>query len=74
MMISDEDVAKQISELMIDLSLRINESISLVHEKCVGKEFTAYRSAAARVLGYAYLDVMTPIYQLHPSLKPEGLR
>lgn len=73
-MISDKDVAKQISDLMIDLSQKIDDSIRLVHEKCPEKDFKAYRSAAAQVLGHAYLDVMTPIYQLHPSLKPKGLR
>jgi hypothetical protein len=73
-MISDKDVAKQISDLMIDLSQKIDDSIRLVQEKCPENDFKAYRSAAARVLGSAFLDVMTPIYQLHPSLKPEGLR
>lgn len=73
-MISDKDVAKQISDLMIELSQKINDSIILVHEKCTEDDFKAYRAGAAQVLGHAYLDVMTPIYQLHPSLKPEGLR
>jgi hypothetical protein len=72
-MIKNQDVAKQISDLMVELSQRINDSIILVQEKCSEEEFVTYRRAAAQVLGGIYLDIMTPVYLLHPSLKPEGL-
>ena len=72
-MIKNESVAKQVSDLMVELSQKINDSIILVQEKCTEEEFTTYRRVAARVLGEIYLDIMTPVYQLHPSLKPAGL-
>lgn len=36
-------------------------------------EFKAYRRAAGRVMGYAYLDVMVPLYLEHREFIPEGL-
>ena len=72
-MIHDIDVARHISDLMIELTQKIEESIHLVKDQCSEDEFKRYRLAAAYVLGYAYTDVMVPLYQEHPSLKPEGM-
>jgi hypothetical protein len=72
-MIKNEHVAKQVSDLMVEFSQRINDSILLVQDNCSEEEFLAYRRTAGQVLGKIYLDIMTPLYQVHPSLKPEGL-
>ena len=72
-MIKDKSVAQQISELMLEYSERINESIRLVQEKCSPEEFKTYRLAAAKVMGEMLLEVMNPLYREHPELKPEGL-
>lgn len=72
-MIHDIAIARHISDLMIDLSQRVDESIRLVQDECSDEEFKKYRRAAAYVLGYAYTDVMAPLYEEHPSLKPEGM-
>ena len=66
-------MAQQISELMLEYSERINESILLVQQKCSHEEFKAYRLAAAKVMGEMLLEVMNPLYREHPDLKPEGL-
>lgn len=72
-LIKDKSVAQQISELMLEYSERINESIRLVQEKCSPEEFKTYRLAAAKVMGEMFLEVMKPLYREHPDLKPEGL-
>lgn len=73
-MIKNFDMAKQISDLMIAISQQINDSIFDVQERCSDEEFRTYRLAAAKVMGEAYLEVLTPIYLEHPSLEPEALR
>jgi len=72
-LIKDKSVAQQISELMLEYSERINESIRLVQDKCSLEEFKTYRLAAAKVMGEMFLEVMNPLYREHPDLKPEGL-
>lgn len=72
-MIHNEETAKQVSDVMMDVCRRIEESLLLVKEKCSDEEFLHYQRAAASVMGYAYMDVLRPIYHEHPSLKPEGL-
>ena len=72
-MIKEKSVAQQISELMLEYSGRINESILLVQETCSPQEFKTYRLAAAKVMGEMLLEVMNPLYREHPDLKPKGL-
>jgi hypothetical protein len=71
--IHDKKLAKRMLDLMDAISGQVNESIREVQQQCTEEEFQAYRRGAGRVMGYAYTDVMTPIYQEHPDLKPAGL-
>ena len=72
-MIKNRDVACQISDLMIEFSKKIDNSVRLVQEQCSVEEFRQYRLAAGRVLGEILLEIMNPLYGEHPGLKPEGL-
>ena len=72
-MIKDKSVARQISDLMIEFSARIDRSILTVQEKCSPEEFKAYRLATAKVLGEILLEVLNPLYDEPPDLKPAGL-
>jgi hypothetical protein len=57
---------------MVEFSVRIDRSILTVQENCSPEEFKVYRLAAAKVLGEMLLEVMNPLYAVHPYLKPEG--
>ena len=72
-MIHDKKVAEQINAVMLKAQVEINNSIFLVKDNCSPEEFEAYRRGCAKVLGYILLDVLNPIYALHPDLKPKGL-
>jgi len=72
-MIHRHEIASQINSLMLEISNRVNESIRLVQAECSDEEFKAYRRAAGYILGYAYTDVLVPLYEHHPDLKPEGM-
>ena len=72
-MIGNDDVAKVVSDLMLEYSEKLNDSIILVMKNCPEDEFKRYRLAAAKVLGEMLLEVMNPLYARHPELKPAGL-
>jgi hypothetical protein len=72
-MIKNEEVARQISDLMLECGRRIDASIAMVHERCDAEDFKRYRRAAGQIMGALYLEVMQPIYSEHPGIKPEGL-
>jgi len=72
-MIDNEDVARSISDLMVDCSARLDASVALVMENCTADEFKTYRRAVGKVMGEILLEIMNPIYERHPELKPHGL-
>jgi hypothetical protein len=69
-MIRDAAVARQISETMIEISGRLDRSITTVKERCSSEEFETYRRAIGRILGEMLLEVLNPLYAEHPALKP----
>jgi hypothetical protein len=72
-MIQDATVARQISDLMIEFSIRLDSSIVTVQEKCSADEFKIYRRAVGGILGEMLLGIMNPLYAEHPALKPPGM-
>lgn len=72
-MIRNKSVARQVSELMIEFSARIDRSILTVQENCSPEEFKTYRLASAKILAEMLLEVMNPLYADHPDLKPAGM-
>lgn len=71
-MVGDVNAAKQISELMLDISGRLDESVAMVEKSCPTEEFNQYRRAVGKVLGGVLLEVLNPLYEKHPALRPEG--
>lgn len=71
-MISNLVIARQISNLMLEISAKIDKSIALVQTNCPAEEFHEYRRAAGWVMGEALLEVLNPLYEKHSFLKPLG--
>lgn len=72
-MIRDARTAKEVSDLMIECSGRLDGSIATVRDRCSPEEFAAYRRAVGRILSEMLLEVLNPLYAEHPSLKPAGM-
>lgn len=70
---ADIDIARQISELMLDVSKQVDASVALIQGSCSPEEAANYRRALGRVLGEILLEILNPIYLEHPSLKPAGM-
>ncbi len=72
-MIKDVEVARDISNLMVEFGARLNDSLFPVMEKCSPEEFQAYRRAVGKIMGEMVLEVMNPLYKQHPSIKPKEM-
>lgn len=73
-MITNKDTATQISALMLELGAKLDTSVALVQATCEEQEFNRYRRVVGELMGTMLLEVMNPLYQTHPDLKPVGLR
>ena len=69
--ISDQETAKRISELMLHVSDELNESVRMAQDNCPADEFLKYRLAVGGIMA-ELLEVLNPLYSTHPELKPPG--
>ncbi|WP_395641747.1 hypothetical protein [Rudaea sp.] len=72
-MISDVVVARRISDLMLDVSGKLNDSILDV-VRSSPEDAENYKRAIGFLLGGILLDVLNPLYKAHPDLKPAELK
>jgi hypothetical protein len=72
-MIEQKEVAKEVSNLMLDFGSKLDASVALVKERCSVAELEAYRQAVGKIMGEMLLEVMNPLYRKHPDLKPKEM-
>jgi hypothetical protein len=70
--ISDPNTARTINELMLDMFYRVDESVAIVKGLCPAGEAAAYQKAAGRVAVPIVMEILEPLYALHPELKPSN--
>jgi hypothetical protein len=71
-MISDPDNAKQVIDTMNDIGDRLQASMAIAVEKCSQEEFQAYKKTVGRLFFAILEEVLEPVYDSNPSLKPAG--
>ncbi len=67
------DIAEQVSNLMLEYGAKLDKSLVLVKEQCDEEEFKNYRAAVSKLLTTMLVEVMNPLYEKHPDLKPNEL-
>ncbi|NUE66943.1 hypothetical protein [Snodgrassella sp. ESL0253] len=69
-MIKDPKIAGEISNLMLNITTELNQSLFKVQDCCSKDEFIAYRRIVGKVMGeiFFFLD---PLFREHPELKPK---
>ena len=72
-MIRNTTVAEMVSKLMIETIARLNESVSLVESRCPPEELSNYRRAVGALMGEIVIEIMNPLYSMHPALKPPAM-
>ena len=73
-MFKDKQVAREISQLMLDVGARLDESLAMVQAKGNADEFQQYKQVVASIMGEMLLEVMNPIFLRYPDLKPSELK
>jgi hypothetical protein len=71
-MISNPDVARHVSELMIGIYRQVEVSLDNVKEHASPEEFAADHKSLKNLLCGIVMDVLDPPYKKHPDLKPAG--
>jgi hypothetical protein len=71
-MIKNAEIARQISDLMIEIGGRLDRSVLVLQQQCSPEESRVYGRAIGQVLG-DMLDILNPLYEEHPSLKPSQM-
>lgn len=69
-MFSDREVSKKISELLLEVSGLLDESVGIAVAGGAGEEASEYMKIVGGLLGVIGVDVLNEIYRSHPSLKP----
>ena len=72
-MMSSPEVAARVNSLMQEIGAKLNASIADVGSSCPEEEFANYRRVVAQVMGTMLVDIMNPIYAVHPALKPSQI-
>lgn len=72
-MIKNQNIAQEISILMLKIGRELNSSVLKVRDNCNNDEFQVYRKAVGRIMGMILLDILNPLYDEHPNIKPDEL-
>jgi hypothetical protein len=72
--VKDKVFAKEVVELLLEYSGRLDESVARAKGACSESEFLAYRKAIGDVMGETWDQLLMPIFALHPELKPKDLQ
>ncbi|MGO1070642.1 hypothetical protein [Lysobacter sp. CA199] len=73
-MITDPHIAAKVHQLLRESSELINSAAMLVKEHCPEDEFESFRDGISKILAETLIEVLNPLYFLHPDLAPLGLR
>ena len=73
-MVRDKAFAKDVVELLLEFSGRLDESVGRAKQVCSEPEFLAYRKAIGNVMGETWDQLLMPIFAAHPELKPKDLQ
>jgi hypothetical protein len=62
-----QDVADQITKLMMEYQTKLNASALLVQETCTEEEFQLFRQAVGRATDFMFSELTRAIEQMSPS-------
>ena len=69
----ERETARAILAMMFDYGGKLNDAMMMVRETSDGEEFANYRRAFGNVLDSAFEQIINPILDEHPDLKPDQL-
>jgi hypothetical protein len=71
-MITNARAAKLISDSMLGICSQIEQSLDDLKEISSPEDFARYHKAIGKVVAPIMFEVLEPLYEEHPDLKPPG--
>lgn len=71
-MVSDVNAATEVKRLVDGAKDLLLDSMSVVEQRCPRDEYAAYKRAVGRVVSQMLSEIIEPLFERNPSLKPEG--
>ena len=68
-MITNKVVAKEIAEVLLEVSGKLDESVARAQQACSDAEFQSYRRAVGHIMGELWDELLKPVYDLHPRFE-----
>lgn len=69
-MIKDAEVAATVSQVLQDVFDRLGQSVLRVNQSCSEVEAKRYRQKIGDIAYILVFDILEPLYEEHPGLKP----
>lgn len=69
----EKETARTVLALMFDYGAKLNDAMLMIRENSDAEEFARYRRAIGNVLDSAFEQIIDPILEEHPDLRPEQL-
>lgn len=69
----EKEAAQSVLALMFEYGGKLNDAMLMLRETSDEEEFARYRRAIGNVLDAAFEQIINPILEEHPDLKPEPL-
>jgi hypothetical protein len=67
------EAAKKIIDLMLRLGAEQNAALAEIRSICAEDEFQSYKQMIGQSMGCMFLDVINPLVERYPYLKPPQL-
>ena len=69
----NHESAAELSKIMLEVGALLDRSVEVVQRGCSEIEANAHRAAVARAMGALLIDVMNPLYEAFPEVRPAAL-
>jgi hypothetical protein len=66
----DKKEAEELSILLMQVSGKLDQSVRFVMDKDTQENFESYRSNAGKVMGELFLEMLQPLWDRYPELRP----
>ena len=70
----DRDHAERIVSMCLAHTAKLDQSLATVLGAISEEDFNEYRKTVSWLMATMVLDVLNPIFEVYPDLKPEGIR
>jgi hypothetical protein len=65
-----KNIAELILRVALDCSRKADESAKIAMDSCDKQTFETYRQQVGQIMGNIFTEIMSPIYEEHPTLAP----